>query len=106
MRGVCLRGARSTSLLLARLGVDVTAQGQGLAAALEKDAMIRAHQAADAIGARALLIHAESDEARSFYEHLAEFDPSPSDPLHLVLLMTDIEAILGSPSIADSAPGD
>jgi GNAT superfamily N-acetyltransferase len=90
-------------ILLARLGVDATAQGHGVGAALVKDAMIRAHQAAGAIGARALLVHAESDEARSFYEHLAEFDPSPSDPLHLLLLMTDIEAILGPAAAAASA---
>ena len=57
--------------------------------------MLRAHQAAETIGARALLIHAESATARDFYLHLAEFDPSPTDPLHLVLLMADIEGILG-----------
>ena len=90
-------------ILLARLGVDVTAQGQGLGAALVKDAMIRAHQASTSIGARALLIHAESDEARSFYEHLAESDSSPSDPLHLMMLMTDIEAILGPAAVTESA---
>jgi hypothetical protein len=33
--------------------------------------------------------------ARDFYLHLAEFEPSPTDPLHLVLLMTEIEAALG-----------
>jgi hypothetical protein len=27
--------------------------------------------------------------------HLAEFEQSPTDPLHLVPLMADIEAILG-----------
>ena len=90
-------------ILLARLGVDVTAQGHGVGAALVKDAMIRAHQASSSIGARALLIHAESDEARSFYEHLAEFDSSPSDPLHLMMLMTDIEAILGPAAATESA---
>jgi GNAT superfamily N-acetyltransferase len=82
-------------ILLARLGVDVHAQGHGLGAALVKDAMLRAHQAAGTIGARALLIHAESATARQFYLHLAEFESSPTDPLHLVLLMKDIEATLG-----------
>jgi len=48
------------------------------------------------LGARALLIHAESKTARSFYLHLAEFDASPTDPLHLTLLMSDIEAALAS----------
>ncbi len=82
-------------ILLARLGVDNTAQGQGLGAALVKDAMVRAYQAADIVGARALLIHAESAQARAFYTHLAEFDASPTDPLHLVLLMSEIGSILG-----------
>lgn len=101
------KGARRSPIpviLLARLGVDATAQGQGLGAALVKDAMIRAHQASSSIGARALVIHAESDEARSFYEHLAEFDSSPSDPFHLMMLMTDIEAILGPAAVTES-PG-
>jgi GNAT superfamily N-acetyltransferase len=82
-------------ILLARLGVDTTAQGQGLGAALVKDAMVRAYQAADIVGARALLIHAESAQARAFYTHIAEFDASPTDPLHLVLLMSEIGSILG-----------
>ena len=81
-------------ILLARLGVDLGAQGRGLGAALVKDAMLRAHQAAETVGARALLIHAESATARDFYAHLAEFEPSPTDPLHLVLLMADIDGIL------------
>ena len=82
-------------ILLARLGVDAGAQGQGLGTALVKDAMIRAFLAAETVGARALLIHAESASARGFYMHLAEFEASPTDPLHLVLLMADIEVILG-----------
>ena len=82
-------------ILLARLGVDVTVQGQGLGAALTKDAMLRAYKASATIGARALLIHAESERARDFYLHVAEFDLSPTDPLHLVLLMSQIERILG-----------
>jgi GNAT superfamily N-acetyltransferase len=82
-------------ILLARLGVDVTAQAQGLGAALVKDAMLRAAHAAAIVGARALLIHAESERARAFYLHLAEFEDSPSDPLHLILLMRDIARIMG-----------
>jgi GNAT superfamily N-acetyltransferase len=82
-------------VLLARLGVDRHFQGLGLGAALVKDAMVRAHAAAETIGARALLIHAESVDTRGFYLHLAEFESSPTDPLHLVLLVADIEAALG-----------
>ena len=83
-------------VLLARLGVDASAQGKGLGTALVKDAMLRAHQAAGIIGARALLVHAESRAARDFYLHLAEFDASPTDPLHLVLLMSDLETAIGA----------
>jgi GNAT superfamily N-acetyltransferase len=82
-------------VILTRLGVDRSAQGRGLGAALVRDALLRVHQAADVIGVRSLLIHAESDGARAFYEHLAEFEPSPTDPLHLFLLLKDLRRALG-----------
>jgi GNAT superfamily N-acetyltransferase len=81
-------------VILTRLGVDIRAQGIGLGAALVRDALLRAAAAADVIGVRALLVHAESDSARAFYEHIAEFEPSPTDPLHLVLLMKDLRRAL------------
>ena len=81
-------------VLLTRLGVDRSVQGRGLGAALVRDALLRVDQAADTIGVRALLIHCESAAARAFYEHLAEFEPSPTDPLHLLLLMKDLRAAL------------
>jgi GNAT superfamily N-acetyltransferase len=78
------------AVLLARLGVDRSAQGLGVGAALVKDAMMRALHASGAIGARVLLVHAESAEARAFYLHIAEFQHSPTDDLHLALLIRDI----------------
>jgi hypothetical protein len=43
-----------------------------------------------------LLDHAESASARAFYLHLIpEFEPSPTDPMHLMLLMKDILRTLG-----------
>jgi GNAT superfamily N-acetyltransferase len=78
-------------ILLARLAIDRTLQGRGIGAALLKDALLRSASAADAIGARALLVHATDDEARAFYERF-EFEPSPTDPLHLYLLMKDLRA--------------
>lgn len=83
-------------VLLTRLGVDRSVQGLGLGTALVKDAFIRVEQAADVIGVRALLIHAESEAARAFYLHLAEFEPSPSDPLHLVLLPKDLRRAMAA----------
>jgi GNAT superfamily N-acetyltransferase len=76
-------------ILLARLAVDVSVHGRGLGAALLKDALRRTAQAAETIGARALLVHAKDDNAKAFYEHFT-FEPSPSDPYHLLLIMKDL----------------
>jgi GNAT superfamily N-acetyltransferase len=81
-------------ILLARLAVDASAHGKGLGAALLKDALLRTAQAADTIGARALLVHAKDDSAKAFYEHFA-FEPSPSDPYHLLLITKDLLRIIG-----------
>lgn len=44
-------------------------QGRGLGSALLRDAVQRVVGAAETIGVRALLVHAISDEAKTFYEH-------------------------------------
>ena len=82
-------------ILLARLGVDRSLQGRGVGPALLKDALLRAAGAADTIGARAVLVHAKDNAAKGFYEHF-DFEPSPSDPYHLLLIMKDVKRILGS----------
>jgi GNAT superfamily N-acetyltransferase len=80
-------------ILLARLAVDRTEQGKGLGAALLKDAIFRAAQAADIVGCRALLVHAKDQAAQAFYSKF-DFEPSPVHELHLYLLMKDILANL------------
>lgn len=81
--------------LLARLGVEIAHGGRGLGAALLQDVFARLLALSDDIGCRGLLVHSESDEARDFYVHLVpEFEPSPTDDLHLVLLMKDIRRTL------------
>jgi GNAT superfamily N-acetyltransferase len=81
--------------LLARLGVDIHYEGQGLGAALLQDVFARVMELSSDIGCRGLLVHAESDEAKKFYLHLVpEFEQSPTDDLHLVLLMKDIRRTL------------
>lgn len=81
--------------LLARLGVDVRHEGRGIGAALLQDVVARTHALGDEIGCRGLLVHAETAEARDFYLHLVpEFDSSPTDELHLLLLMKDIRRTL------------
>jgi GNAT superfamily N-acetyltransferase len=81
-------------MILARLAVDIQHQGAGLGKALLKDALLRTAQAADIAGIRALLVHAKDETARLWYMKW-EFEPSPSDPFHLFLLMKDIKAIVG-----------
>ena len=68
-------------------------QGRGLGKALVKDALLRTAAAADIAGIRALLAHANDDEAQAWYEALG-FEPSPIDPCHLFLLMKDLRAML------------
>jgi len=43
---------------------------------------------------RAVLIHCETDTARDFYLRLAKFETSPTDPMHLLLLMKDLRRAL------------
>lgn len=76
-------------MLLARLAVDNAMKGKGLGAALLHDALARTLQAADIAGIRAVIVHAKNDDARRFYEHF-DFDPSPTDPYHLHLLIKDL----------------
>ena len=83
-------------VLLARLAVDSSVQKSGLGRALLRDALIRVATAADEIGIRALLIHAKDETAREFYMKCAEFEPSPTDPLHLFLLMKDLRKSLAN----------
>ncbi|MCF8199989.1 MAG: GNAT family N-acetyltransferase, partial [Sulfuritalea sp.] len=63
-------------------------------AALLRDALARTLQAADIAGIRAIIVHAKDSEARQFYEHF-DFDPSPTDPYHLHLLIKDLNNQMG-----------
>ncbi len=80
-------------MLLARMAVDKNWQGQGIGAGLLKDAMLRTLQASDIAGIRAFIVHAKNQNAKAFYEHF-NFQPSPTDPYHLFILLKDIKASL------------
>ena len=81
--------------LLARLGVHEEHEGRGLGAGLLQDVLYRLVSISVEIGCRGLLVHAESDRARGFYQHLIpELEQSPTDDLHLVLLLKDIKRSL------------
>lgn len=81
------------SVLLGRLAVDRKAQGSGLGRLLLRDAILSTLAAADRIGVQLLLVHALHRQAADFYAGLG-FKPSPTDPLHLYLLLTDVRASL------------
>lgn len=83
-------------VILTRLGVDRAVQGTGLGRALVVDALRRIATASEVIGVRALLIHCESEAARDFYLRLAKFDPGPTDPMHLLLMMKDLRRALAT----------
>jgi GNAT superfamily N-acetyltransferase len=81
-------------MLLARLAVDTNWQQQGVGRALLADAVRRTLQAAEIAGIRALAVHAKDEQARRYYEKF-DFVASPSDPLHLVVLLKDIRKQIG-----------
>ncbi|MEO6503400.1 MAG: GNAT family N-acetyltransferase [Jatrophihabitantaceae bacterium] len=83
-------------VLLGRLAVDLKEQGRLLGSNLLRDAIARTVAAAEIVGIRALLVHALHDRAREFYLHY-DFEPSPTDPLHLMLLMKDARKIVRRP---------
>lgn len=55
--------------------------------------MLRCLGAADVIGARVLLIHAKHEAAKSWYLQYG-FTESPTDPLHLRMLLKDVRSFL------------
>lgn len=81
------------AILLARLAVDQHHQGAGLGRSLLQDVLLRCVEAADAIGARVLLVHAKHEAAKAWYMRY-DFEESPTDPLHLLMLMKDVRAFL------------
>jgi GNAT superfamily N-acetyltransferase len=80
-------------LLLGRLAVDRAWQGKGLGADLLSDAVLRAIAAAESVGVRAILVHAISDEAKSFYEKHG-FRPSPIEPMTLMITIEEAQRML------------
>lgn len=75
--------------LLGRLAIDQREQGNGLGGFLLRDALLRCLNAADSIGARAVMVDAISDDAIRFYQRF-EFMPSPINPNMLFLPMSYI----------------
>ncbi|UHD43891.1 GNAT family N-acetyltransferase [Aureimonas altamirensis] len=79
-------------MLLARLGVSQAWQGKRIGAGLLRDAVLRTLQVADIAGVCALVVHAKNEAARSFYGRF-DFQPSPTDPLHLFAFIKDLKTL-------------
>lgn len=80
-------------VLLGRLAVDQEYSGCGLGFSLLQHATMRALEAADAIGVRAILVHAINDEIVPFYERFG-FTAFPDARRTLFLLVNDARATL------------
>ena len=81
-------------VVLGRLAIARSHQGRGLGRALFQDAAQRVIHASDAIGIRGLLVHAISDEAKSFYLSLG-LTPSPIEPMTLMATIEDLARAMG-----------
>jgi GNAT superfamily N-acetyltransferase len=80
-------------VLLARLAVDRSEQGQGLGALLLAEALRKAVAAGEAAAARLVVVDAIDDEAAKFYTHHG-FIAAPGHALRLYRRMKDIHASL------------
>ena len=80
-------------VVLGRLAVDKSQKGRGLGRALFQDAARRAIHAAEAIGIRGMMVHALSEDAKSFYLRLG-LTVSPLDPMILMTTIADLRAAL------------
>lgn len=77
-------------MVLARLGVDIRAQGIKLGGALLQDAVNRAIAVSNNAGVRAILVHAIHDRAKQFYERYG-FEVSPAHPMTLMLRLASVK---------------
>lgn len=80
-------------MVLGRLAVRSTMQGQRLGSALLKDALLRTLSVSKDVGIRAILVHAISEDAKRFYLGYG-FQASLIDPMTLMLPIRHIESLL------------
>lgn len=77
-------------MVLARLAIDTSWQGKKVGSSLLKDALLRVLSVSKNVGVRAVLVHAISEEAKTFYQRYGFLD-SPVDPMTLMLPISHIE---------------
>lgn len=84
------------AILLARLALDRTLQGEGLGAALLVDAVGRAVDAVRVAGGRLIVIDALHERAAGFYTHFG-FVALAASPRRLLMKASDAATSLGLP---------
>ena len=72
-------------LVLARLAVDLGAQGQGVGVLLLADVAQRSIAAATMVGFRALVINCRDEGALAFYRRWLPVESLPANPLHVYI---------------------
>jgi len=80
-------------MVIGRLAVDRTMQGQAIGPALLRDAVLRTLQAAEIAGIRAILVHAISERAKAFYIR-SGFMQSPIEPMTLMITLEEARRAL------------
>jgi predicted N-acetyltransferase YhbS len=82
------------AILIARLAVDLVEQGERLGEALLVDALLKSLAASKTIGARVVMAHALDESAKDFYLKYG-FEQSPTNDLHVMILMKDVRRTFG-----------
>ena len=85
---------RSRSPFLGQLAVDEAYQGRHLGSDLLIDAARRARTAAGVVGARAIIVQALDERARTFHAKCGFRPVWDHEPLMLVLRMSEVEGLL------------
>ena len=80
-------------MVLGRLAVDSNWQGKHIGVGMLKDAIQRTIIVAQQAGVRAILVHAISNEAKSFYQHWG-FHKSPTNDMTLMISLNEAKRAL------------
>ena len=81
-------------ILLGQLAVDVNYRGLGLGADLLIDAARRSMEAAELIGARAVVVQAIDEVAKAFYGRFGFRPFSEREPLMLTMQISNLRALV------------
>lgn len=81
-------------MIIGRLAVDSSFQKQGIGRGLLRDAVLRTMLASEIAGIKAILVHADSEKAKQFYETCG-FQVSPIEPMTLLITIAEAQKVFG-----------